>query len=608
MSVFGPNTSGAGLLDQFLSTAYTKVLQVADNLDFIKAAALDIENIKKAPENAALAESAAKLATTIGNFFPSLGEGEIGTDVGSVFSYPDGAGGFIYRERVADGAGTGGSNSIELSRWSLPPAFDDPDGADMIGESEGGTVQDMLDILKTYSSSNVMRYIPKSEWAAIATGVSTYDAGPAIQQAVNENMEVRLPIGTFYMNTTVREATNSGFRKVIGSNRWKTVCKAGPALRDTNAPMFWFGNSNGHGNYRLWFEQIQLDGGDVAGKGTTGAIGIRAHECGTSFIGNIVARYCYTAIDALGCIGSTFGGHRTEINSCQRGLWNSEIPKGTPNSPDDTTLTASPLTLNDNINQVNNIWFGSVGQPLRLMGGLTEVSNMVFQSCGLASNHDLIHVLNANESNDYGGGPLIRNVWCEGGTYRSIIRIEGTRCCTVDHCFFAGKGSTTEQGILVIGSDGTKIRDISVRGTWTATPTEGRTGNHWLNVDAASRYGMFGPNYFTSNSNNYYINWGTGSQQHILIDNHQSGGVSNGLTVNHLRFDGRKIIKNPDSPAANLTIEGFYLVDVSNSFRVNGIQVVGAQRPPIANAAAGTEVATINAILATMRTHGLIQN
>lgn len=39
---------------------------------------------------------------------------------------------------------------------------------------------------------------------------------------------------------------------------------------------------------------------------------------------------------------------------------------------------------------------------------------------------------------------------------------------------------------------------------------------------------------------------------------------------------------------------------------VNGIRVVSQQRAAIANAAAGTEIATINAILAAMRLHGLI--
>lgn len=45
----------------------------------------------------------------------------------------------------------------------------------------------------------------------------------------------------------------------------------------------------------------------------------------------------------------------------------------------------------------------------------------------------------------------------------------------------------------------------------------------------------------------------------------------------------------------------------ATAYKVGGVQVVGARRPAIANAAVGTEVATINAILAAMRTHGLVE-
>lgn len=47
-------------------------------------------------------------------------------------------------------------------------------------------------------------------------------------------------------------------------------------------------------------------------------------------------------------------------------------------------------------------------------------------------------------------------------------------------------------------------------------------------------------------------------------------------------------------------------LNASPALFLNGTQVVGTQRPAITDAAAGTEVATINSILAALRTHGLI--
>ncbi len=47
-------------------------------------------------------------------------------------------------------------------------------------------------------------------------------------------------------------------------------------------------------------------------------------------------------------------------------------------------------------------------------------------------------------------------------------------------------------------------------------------------------------------------------------------------------------------------------VDVSSHYEVNGTQVLTAQQPAIPNAVLGTEVATINLILAALRTMGII--
>ena len=53
-------------------------------------------------------------------------------------------------------------------------------------------------------------------------------------------------------------------------------------------------------------------------------------------------------------------------------------------------------------------------------------------------------------------------------------------------------------------------------------------------------------------------------------------------------------------------LNGASQVDVSGEYKVSGTQVVGAQQPAIPDAVIGTEVATINLILAALRAHGLI--
>jgi hypothetical protein len=53
-------------------------------------------------------------------------------------------------------------------------------------------------------------------------------------------------------------------------------------------------------------------------------------------------------------------------------------------------------------------------------------------------------------------------------------------------------------------------------------------------------------------------------------------------------------------------LNGASQVDVSGEYKVSGTQVVTARQPAIPDAILGTEVATINLILAAMRVHGLI--
>jgi hypothetical protein len=53
-------------------------------------------------------------------------------------------------------------------------------------------------------------------------------------------------------------------------------------------------------------------------------------------------------------------------------------------------------------------------------------------------------------------------------------------------------------------------------------------------------------------------------------------------------------------------LNGASQVDVSGTYKVNGTQVLTSQQPAIPDAILGTEVATINLILAALRTMGII--
>lgn len=383
-----------------------------------------------------------------------------------------------------------------------------------------------------------------------ATGDGSTDDYQAIQNAVDLFFEIEFEDNATYMTgTTIREATNAGKRRVYGGNRNTTVVKATSTLATSGAPIFWFGNSSGHGNYRLDFERLLLNGGDEAGNGAAGAIGLRAHECGTSYAGDITFRGTRTAIEAIGCIGSSFGGQKTEIFTSQQGIIMT-VPTGAGSGldPDDILNTESPLSLNTNANNVQNVWFGAVKKTaLAIRGGLTHAHHCVFQSCGDATDVDVVLIENANESQDYGGGAGLSWCWWEGGTSRAYVRIKSTRDAFVERCFMSGTGSQTEQGIVVDDtSPGVQIIRNSFRNNWTATPTESRSTNASYYVDDTCRSGTFMGNYHTRNTVTPFIDYSIATHNHIVIDNHASDNTTRGLTVGNITIRNDVISGAPD--------------------------------------------------------------
>lgn len=484
-------------------------------------------------------------------------------------------------------------------------------------------------IEKLREETSVLDFIPFEEHEKIRAGTSRYDCSMAFQNAIDSAWTIFVPDGTYLIGDTIREATNAGARTIIGQSRLHTKVVATSELAKRGAPLFWFGNSSGHGNYRLTFNSLCLNGAGSKADEIGGATGLRAHECGTSAIGDLYITRCKVAIEAIGCIGSTFGGSKSEIHSCGKGIWFTAPKAGRPSSPDDVGITANKLSLRPNANHVSNIWFSSVGRPLRVAGGLTHVDQIVFQSCGDGRYADLLHIMKANESYDYGGGPTVSNLWCEGGNYRSVVRIEDTRDARIRKAFLSGAGPTSEQGILVLRSIGCRIDDTSARGAWGRQPMEGRDKNYWLYVDSSSTSGIFGPFYFTPNSCSYFIDRTRGSHNHVIIDNHRSDKSSIGIIVGPIQISGQQIKKDPavKDPVAleiqDFSFSGvFYvgsngaepgLVNAADGFQVAGEPVLGPRTQAIYDATGGSVIdvearAAVNAILKSLRKHGLISS
>ena len=87
------------------------VIEVGENTQAaLMAANAAVEQVALAGSFASDASLAASAASAASNYFPSLAEGEFGTTTGQLFSYPDGTGGIIYRERT-------GGGSIEIAHF-----------------------------------------------------------------------------------------------------------------------------------------------------------------------------------------------------------------------------------------------------------------------------------------------------------------------------------------------------------------------------------------------------------------------------------------------------------------------------------------------------------
>ncbi len=110
-------------------SAQNDAATVAADKAIVVAAKADAET---AEANAELAETGAEAARDIAlagviaaaNYHVSKAAGEAATVAGDFFSYPDGAGGLIYAERTADGAGDAGGNSQQIAEVATKSQID----------------------------------------------------------------------------------------------------------------------------------------------------------------------------------------------------------------------------------------------------------------------------------------------------------------------------------------------------------------------------------------------------------------------------------------------------------------------------------------------------
>lgn len=94
------------------------------------------------------------------------------------------------------------------------------------------------------STINVLDYIPQSEYAGIRAGTSSYDAGPAIQLAINDAgaigsgaVEVHIPAGEYIINTPLYITTGGkGSITISGSQQYRTQLTAGSSLSSATKP------------------------------------------------------------------------------------------------------------------------------------------------------------------------------------------------------------------------------------------------------------------------------------------------------------------------------------------------------------------------------------
>lgn len=354
---------------------------------------------------------------------------------------------------------------------------------------------------------NVLDYLPAAQVALILANNSAQDATvvtAGINAAIAAANAVYFPSGTYIINATVgNSGTNPIARTLVGEDQQKTIIKS--AASWTSSSMVWFGNSSGYGAQYCTIRNMTIDGNNK----TNNHSGIVYQSAGLSLVQNVTIQNCGRAAWMHGCIDTAMIDCNI-FSSIEGAVWD-RYPIGTPSGPRDMTVQANQTT-NANISRMYGCWISGCDQvAVYISGGNFLLDVCTFQSATDNSLYNVVHIVDSNESYDYGGGPIIQNCWQEGGDYKYFIYIENTRQTRIFNNHINGDfgvGTNVEGAIFLDAASvrNVSIKNNSIRGNYSAPPTDGRLANAGIYVTNSiyTYTADIENNYLTKNTVNYY--------------------------------------------------------------------------------------------------------
>ena len=360
-------------------------------------------------------------------------------------------------------------------------------------------LMDVVSVFDFLPDAQVQAIIDNNEAGQNATIVTA-----GINAAIAASNAVYFPMGTYMINGVIGDSgTNPISRTIYGEDQQKTIIKSVSGW--TSSGMVWFGNSSGYGAQYCTIRNLTIDGNAKANNHS----GIVYQSAGLSLVQNVTIKNCGRAAWMHGCIDTAMID--CNIFSCFEGAYWDVYPIGTPSGPRDMSVQANQTTR-ANISRMYGCWISDCeATSVYISGGSFLLDACTFQSTTNNQAYNIIHVVNSNESYDYGGGPIVQNCWQEGGSYKYFLYVENTRQIRVFNNHINGDfgAGTTVEGAIFLDAASVRnvsIKNNSIRGNYSATPTGGRLANAAIYV-TGSDYTYTADienNYITTNTVNVY--------------------------------------------------------------------------------------------------------
>lgn len=370
---------------------------------------------------------------------------------------------------------------------------------DAVARTVLSRLMDVVSVFDFLPDAQVQAIIANNEAGQDATVVTA-----GINAAIAASNSVYFPMGTYMINGTIGDwGANPIARTLYGEDQQKTIIKS--VVGWTNSGMVWFGNSSGYGAQYCTVRNMTIDGNDKANNHS----GLVYQSAGLSLAQNVTIQNCGRAAWMHGCIDTAMID--CNIFDCYEGAIWDVYPIGSPSGPQDMTVQANQTTR-ANISRMYGCWIsGCEANSVYISGGNFLLDSCTFQSTTNNQLYDIVHIVDSNESYDYGGGPIIQNCWQEGGSYRYFIYIENTRQTRIFNNHINGDfgaGANVEGAIFLdaASSRNVSIKNNSIRGNYSATPTGGALANAAIYVtDSNYTYTAdIENNYITTNTVKVY--------------------------------------------------------------------------------------------------------